>query len=133
MNNFDVIEAVGGPAVMKRLMTLFYDRLFDDILIGYFFDQSDKEHLIESQIAYVHAHLGTRKGRYEGPSIRRSHQKLAIGAGHFDRRQRILEQVLEEFEVPLNVREAWLNLDLAMRPMVLKHGAKLRGGSSCLD
>lgn len=133
MNNFDVIEAVGGPEAMKELMTVFYDRLFDDIMIGYFFAKSDKEQLINAQIAYVHAHLGTREGTYEGPSIRRSHEDLAIGAGHFDRRQRILEDVLEEFKVPDHVREAWLNLDLAMRPMVLRLGSKLRGGPSCLD
>ncbi len=124
--NWDVIEEVGGQERMEALMRRFYDRLFDDVFVGFFFRNSDKEHLIRSQIDYVHANLGSRSGSYEGPSIRRAHAELPILAGHFDRRHTILEQVLCEFEVPEHVKSAWLGLDRSMRPMVLKQGKEAR-------
>ena len=126
MENWDIIEEVGGQEAMQALMRRFYDRLFDDIIIGFFFENSDKEALIASQIAYVHAHLGGRQGSYEGPSIRKAHQDLPILVGHFDRRHKILGEVLEEFEVPDRVRDAWLELDQAMREMVINQGAQRR-------
>ncbi len=126
--NWDVIEEVGGEACMEKLMREFYDRLFDDVFVGFFFRNSDKEHLIRSQIAYVHANLGSRRGTYEGPSIRKAHEDLPILAGHFDRRHTILTQVLDDFDVPEHVQKAWLSLDRAMRPMVLKQGKQAREG-----
>lgn len=126
MADWDIIEEVGGEGAMQTLMRRFYDRLFDDIIIGFFFDNSDKEALIASQIAYVHAHLGSRKGSYEGPSIRDAHSDLPILVGHFDRRHKILGEVLEEFDVTDRVRKAWLELDQAMREMVINQGAQRR-------
>lgn len=125
-DNWDVIEEVGGKQRMQELMREFYDRLFDDVFVGFFFRDSDKEHLIRSQIDYVHANIGSRDGTYEGPSIRKAHEDLPILAGHFDRRHTILTQVLDDFDVPEHVREAWLSLDRAMRPMVLKQGKQAR-------
>ncbi len=126
MQDWDVIEEVGGTKAMQRLMSRFYDRLFDDVMIGFFFVNSDKEALIRSQIDYVHAHLGGRHGDYSGPSIRRAHAELPILAGHFDRRHQILREVLEEFDVPERVQKAWLQLDRSMRSMVLKQGKDVR-------
>ncbi|RDV37335.1 hypothetical protein DV096_15280 [Bradymonadaceae bacterium TMQ3] len=123
---WDVIEEVGGRARMETLMRTFYDRLFDDLMIGFFFATSDKEALIASQIAYVHAHIGSRKGSYQGPPIRQAHQKMPILVGHFDRRHQILIDVLEIFEVPGHVREAWLGLDWAMRDLVIRQGDQAR-------
>lgn len=111
---------------MRTLMRRFYDRLFEDVLIGFFFVDSDKEALIRSQIDYVHAHVGTRRGDYGGPSIHRAHADLPILSGHFDRRHQILTEVLDEFDVPDHVKQAWLELDRSMRPMVLKQGKQAR-------
>lgn len=126
MENWDVIEEVGGEDAMWSLMSRFYDRLFDDLLIGFFFENSDKDRLIRSQIDYVHAHIGSRRGSYDGPSIRQAHADLPILKGHFDRRHQILTEVLEEFDVPQEVRRAWLGLDRAMREMVINQGAQRR-------
>lgn len=126
MPKWDLIEEVGGEEAMLALMRRFYDRLFDDVMVGFFFANSDKEALVRSQIQYVHAHLGARRGDYEGPSIHSAHAELPILSGHFDRRHQILSEVLEEFEVPEHVRQAWLALDRSMRPMVLRQGKDAR-------
>lgn len=126
MDDWDIVDEVGGAARMEAMMNRFYDRLFADLLIGFFFEGSDKEALVASQIAYVHAHLGSRDGNYEGPSIRKAHADLPILVGHFDRRHQILREVLVEFEVPERARQAWLALDRAMRDMVINQGAQRR-------
>jgi hemoglobin len=126
MTSYDLIDAVGGPEVMQELMQTFYDRLFDDLMVGFFFANSDKDALVRSQIAYVHAHLGDRSGDYQGPSIYEAHKHMPILAGHFDRRHQILQDVLAEFDVPEQVQVEWLALDRAMRPMVLRQGREFR-------
>ena len=124
--DWDVIDEVGDRETMEAMMRRFYDRLFDDVIIGFMFADSDKEALVQSQIDYVYANIGNRAGDYEGPSIRRAHADLPILSGHFDRRHTILGETLREFDVPEYVREAWLKLDRSMREMVLNQGAMRR-------
>ncbi len=124
--DWNLVDELGGPDAFDRMMTVFYDRLYDDVLIGFFFQPHDKRHLIESQMRYLSAHLGDRAGDYEGPKIRRAHQNLPILPGHFDRRHKILVDLLEEFAVPLHVRKAWLDLDLVLRDFVINLGATRR-------
>lgn len=123
---WNLIDELGGEERVQELMREFYDRLFDDVMVGFFFVNSDKEALIRSQIDYVHAHLGDRSGDYRGASIREAHAALPILPGHFDRRHQILKDVLQDFGAPEEVRRAWLALDRAMRPMVLKQGRQAR-------
>ncbi len=120
--DWDVIEEVGGREVMEAMMRRFYDRLFDDLFVGFLFEGHDKERLIASQMAYIHAHLGGRQGDYKGPSIRKAHEEMTIFVGHFDRRHKVLEEVLREFDVPEEVREAWLELDRSLRELVVSSG-----------
>lgn len=117
--DWDLVEEVGGPAVMETMMRRFYDRLFDDFFVGFFFEGHDKEALIASQTNYLHAHLGGRQGTYQGTSIREAHEGMKIFAGHFDRRHTILKEVMAEFDVPQHVRREWVALDLALRELVI--------------
>jgi truncated hemoglobin YjbI len=122
--SWNLVEEVGGEDALRLLLRDFYDRLFADLLIGYFFAKSDKEQLIESQYHYLTAHLGDRSGTYEGPSIRRAHEDLGILPGHFDRRHKLLEEVLQAHDVPVHVAEAWLKFDTTLRDFVLREGQK---------
>lgn len=51
-----------------------------------------------------------------------AHRGLPILAGHFDRRHVLLKETLERHDVPQHVREAWLDLDQRLRPLILKKG-----------
>ncbi|MEZ4460823.1 MAG: group 1 truncated hemoglobin [bacterium] len=123
-DDWNLEAEVGGLAALESIVRALYDRMFGDILIGFFFDASDKEQLIRSQCAYLQAHLGDRSGHYEGPSIRRAHAQLAILPGHFDRRHQILREVLETHTVPAHVQDAWLGLDRSLREFVVREGKK---------
>lgn len=121
---WSLAKEVGGDARLLALLTRFYDRLYDDVLIGFFFAPKDKATLVRSQFDYLTANLGDRLGTYEGPSIRRAHEHLAILPGHFDRRHVILQEVLTEFAVPEHVKDAWLAFDRSLRDFVLREGQK---------
>lgn len=122
--SWNLSERVGGELAFEATIRDLYDRMFSDMLIGFFFDGKDKERLIKSQMAYLSAHLGDRAGTYAGPSIRRAHESLAILPGHFDRRHHLLREVLKVHDVPNDVQEAWLAFDQSLRPFVIREGKK---------
>lgn len=123
---WNLAQDVGGDAALLKILQDFYDRLYADMMIGFFFQPHDKAHLVQSQFHYVSAHLGDRSGTYSGPSIRNAHHKLPILSGHFDRRHQILLAVLREHEVPAHVQEAWVGFDLSLRDFVVREGKKAR-------
>lgn len=124
-------ETQGGEERLLAMMVRFYDLQFADLMIGFLFFGKDKLHLAKSQAEYVSARLGQNRTRYEGPPIRKAHLRVPILIGHFNRRLVLLEQVFEEFDVPVHVREAWLSLDTSLRDLVVRTGQGAR--ESLLD
>ncbi|MBA2664996.1 MAG: group 1 truncated hemoglobin [Bradymonadaceae bacterium] len=124
--DWELVEELGGEQRLHELMTRFYDRLFADMMIGFFFTGLDKAHLVDSQISYIRARLGGSRTSYEGPPIRKAHQHLPILVGHFDRRHQILKEVLTEYQLADHVRDAWLGLDASLRDLIVRTGNDAR-------
>jgi hemoglobin len=122
----DLLGALGGSAGLRTIIERFYDRLFSDMLIGFFFDGHDKTRLVASQVSYLLAHLGERDHAYRGPSIRSAHEGLPITTGHFDRRHQILREVLDEFAVDDQIRQSWLAFDQSLRGLIISKGSFAR-------
>ena len=118
-------EAIGGPERVRAILQSLYDRLFDDPIVGFLFQGKDKAHLVEQQLAFTCHFLGGPE-KYEGRPLPEVHAALPLLAGHFDRRHRLLEQVLEEQHVPTDVRRVWLTIDTNLRPSVLSAGEEAR-------
>ena len=122
---FNLDDAIGETR-FRELITTFYDRLFDDLMVGFLFQPFEKQHLIDSQMQWLRANLGDKAGTYEGKNIREAHEKLPILVGHFDRRHTILAELLVEFAVEQTIVDAWLTLDQALRPLVVRVGESAR-------
>jgi truncated hemoglobin YjbI len=118
-------EAIGGEAKVRAVLSLLYDKLFDDPMVGFLFEGRDKAHIIEQQVAFSCGFLGG-PDRYLGKPLPEAHAHLPLLPGHFDRRHRLLEQVLSEQEVPEQVRRVWLRIDESLRPSVLAAGEAAR-------
>jgi len=118
-------EEMGGEPALRRVLRLLYDRLFDDLLVGFLFAGRDKEKLIEHQVWFTAGFLGGPR-RYTGKGVREAHAALPILPGHFDRRHRLLEQALAECGIPEGPRSEWLRIDLELRSSVLKSGEQAR-------
>ena len=112
-------DDLGGEEALRRVLRTLYDRLFDDLMIGFLFAGKDKEQLIEHQVWFTAKFLGG-PSRYEGRSIPDAHAAIPILPGHFDRRHQILKEVLEEHHVPAHVRDEWLRVDQSLRYAVIK-------------
>jgi hemoglobin len=111
-------EAMGGEPRVRAVLRSLYDKLFVDPMVGFLFDGKDKEHIIEQQVAFTCRFLGGPHV-YTGRSLPLTHAALPLLPGHFDRRHRLLEQVLAEQNVPAEVSRAWLQIDESLRSSVL--------------
>jgi hemoglobin len=106
-----------GPDKLRAVITDFYRRLFDDVMIGFMFIGKDRRRLIEKEIELTSRFLGADI-RYTGRPMREAHGKLPIMGGHFDRRRKILEETLAAHDVDADVREAWIRHTVALREQV---------------
>jgi truncated hemoglobin YjbI len=110
---FDAVGAERLTAVIRS----FYDAVFEDPMIGFFFAGRDKERLIRKELELVAAHLGADVP-YTGRPIDAVHAPLPILGGHFERRLRLLEEAMERHGVPPEVRRAWVEHTRSLRPLV---------------
>ncbi|MEZ4474648.1 MAG: group 1 truncated hemoglobin [bacterium] len=104
MSLFDQI----GEAGLRAVLTDFYDRVFADPMIGFFFLGKDKARLVELEYQHTARVLGERVP-YAGRPMREAHHAHRIMKGQFLRRNRLLEQVLAAHGVPDAVVTAWLD------------------------
>jgi hemoglobin len=118
-------EAIGGEERVRAVLQALYDRLFVDPMVAFLFAGKDKQHLVEQQLAFTCGFLGGPQ-RYVGKPLPEAHASLPLLPGHFDRRHRLLEIVLQEQGVPEEVRRAWLRIDEGLRSSVLASGEQAR-------
>lgn len=121
-----LVDEVGGEARLRRMVVDFYERVFDDAMIGFLFQGIDREKLVDRQVEWTRAKLGAGDVEYTGTPIREAHSSLPIREGQFDRRHDLLREVLSEYDVPEHVQEAWLDLETRLRDLVLQTGAEAR-------
>jgi truncated hemoglobin YjbI len=120
-----LLELVGGEARVRAVLQALYERLFTDPIVGFLFEGRDKEHIVSQQLAFTCRFLGG-PDRYEGKPLPEAHATLPLLPGHFDRRHKLLEQVLGEQGVPDEVKRVWLRIDESLRGSVLAAGEEAR-------
>jgi hemoglobin len=118
-------DAIGGEERVRAILQSLYDKLFADPMVGFLFEGKDKAHIVEQQLAFTCRFLGGPQ-RYEGKPLPEAHASLPLLPGHFDRRHRLLAQVLEESHAPKEVQGIWLQIDESLRPSVLASGEEAR-------
>lgn len=91
----------------------FVDRVFDDLMIGFFFANADKARIKQFELQHASALLGGPQA-YGGRPLRQAHAAHPIRGGHFARRMQILRQVLAAHSVPPAVQAHWIEHDLAL-------------------
>lgn len=131
-------ERAGGEAAIRELVSKLYEKLFDDLMVGFLFQGHDRARIIEQQTIFTSRMLGADVV-YTGKPLPEAHAQSPILPAHFDRRHLLLRQVLEASTLDPSVKDAWLRLDLALRPVILKQGRvridelrqlRLRSGST---
>lgn len=111
-----------GPDRLRAVITDFYARVFDDVMIGFLFAGKDRKRLIDKEFEFTAQFLGGDV-RYTGRPMRAAHARVPIMGGHFDRRTKILEETLADHAVDQDVRESWLRHLEALRAQVTDDAA----------
>lgn len=104
----------GGEAVLRRVIEDFYDRVFPDAMIGFFFKGLDKANLVQLELEFAMGFLGAGT-TYSGRPIREAHAKHPIMGGQFNRRLQILKETLADHQLPEAVQACWIEHTLSLR------------------
>lgn len=100
-------QRIGGEPALRAIIERFVDRMFDDVMIGFHFRAASRERIKEMEYQHAAEHLGAPVA-YAGRPLRAAHAPHRIMGGQFERRKKILADVLAEHGVPEDVRAAWL-------------------------
>ena len=118
-------ERIGGEAGLRAVIHEFIDRIYGDVMIGFFFTRVNRARLEEMEYQHAAAHLGGPV-TYRGRSMREAHAAHRVMGGHFERRKKILSDVLVGHGVDEGVRERWL-----VHLETLRHEVTDHSGSEC--
>jgi truncated hemoglobin YjbI len=107
-----------GHAFIQKAVAEFYIRAFADVMIGHFFFKSDINHITEQQIAFVSAMLGG-PSLYQGKPLKLAHKPFQIRLVHFNRRQVLMREVLNDLQLDPELRDAWLAIEDQFRQVII--------------
>lgn len=112
-----LFDDMGGEPALRRIIDRFVDRVFDDVMIGFFFRNARRERIKQKEYEFAAQHLGAGT-EYTGRSIAEAHRAHPIMGGQFARRLMILKETLEAEQVPEHVKQHWLAHTEAQRALV---------------
>ena len=112
-----LFEDLGGEPALRPIIDRFVDRVFDDVMIGFFFRNARRERIKQKEYEFAAQHLGAGL-EYTGRAIDEAHRTHPIMGGQFARRLMILKETLEAAQVPEHVRQHWLAHTESLRPLV---------------
>jgi hemoglobin len=122
-----LFERLGGEAALRAIIDDFVERIFADVMIGYFFSKADKARVKAKEYEFAARHLGLDVP-YTGTPLPAAHARHDIRGGHFMRRLQILKETLEKHGAPPEVIEHWLSHTEQMRAAITQ-----QQGSDCSD
>jgi hemoglobin len=121
-----LFERIGGDR-LRAVITDFYARVFDDVMIGFMFAGKDRQRLIDKEWELAAALLGADV-KYTGRPMRAAHAQHTIFGGQFERRLQILRETLRDHAVDADVQQAWIDHTLSLRNQITRDR-----GSECAD
>ena len=117
MPETSLYDELGGEPALRRVVDRFVDRMMADVMIGYLFSAVRRERLKDKEFEHAAEHLGAGIA-YTGKPLDVAHRPHKIRGGQFMRRLTILENTLDELEVPPRVKAHWIAHTLELRPLI---------------
>ncbi|MES1186992.1 MAG: group 1 truncated hemoglobin [Myxococcales bacterium] len=112
-----LFDDLGGEPALRRIIDRFVDRVFDDVMIGFFFRNARRERIKQMEYEFAARHLGADV-EYTGRPVDEAHRAHPIMGGQFARRLMILKETLDAAGVPEHVKQHWLAHTESLRPLV---------------
>lgn len=105
---------------LRTAVTEFYRRVFDDVMIGFMFAGKDRARLIQFEVELAANIVGIPGIPYTGRSMRAAHAQHTIFGGQFERRMKLLKDVLEEQGFDEEARRTWLAHTESLRSQITR-------------
>lgn len=116
-------EKMGGTAMLEKINTVFYDKVYADPWIKQYFSAIPQEHIERQQVAFMQAALGG-VNLYCGQTPPTAHKHMYITEELFKARQVLLEESFKECNAPSSLVEKWLRIDEAFYKRLVKASLK---------
>ncbi len=110
-------DRIGGEPVVRAIIDRFVDRLFGDMIVGFFFAGKDAGRVKTHEYEHAARTLGADIP-YTGRPIAPLHRPLRINGGQFRRRLAILKQEIDAGGVAPDIAERWLAEQRAMQTQI---------------
>ena len=111
-------KEIGKDPALEKILVRFYEKMSQDVMIGFFFSNHDTHKIALHQKAFLLKAWGATKS-YQGKAPAEAHAPLPpILAGHFDRRLVILAETLREFDVSEENIQIWVRFEDKFRSAV---------------
>lgn len=112
-----MFDVMGGEPVLRAMIDDFVDRMFGDMMIGFFFRNADRARIkaMEYELA---AEALDGPVRYSGRPLRQAHAAHRIMGGQFARRTQLLRDTMAEHGLPPGVQAALLAHTESLRDQV---------------
>ena len=115
-----LFQHIGSEERLEAILSVFYQRLSGDLLVGFFFTGKDLGQIAKMQAAFLLKAMGVRP-TYPGKLPTDAHKAIPpILKGHFDRRLIVLREVLNEQELAPEFVEVWIEFEEAFRTNVVQ-------------
>lgn len=116
----DLVTTIGGEESVRSILASFYQKMSQDILVGFFFDGKDLDHIAKQQGDFILNAAGVIPA-FQGKGPASAHLNMPpILTGHFDRRLVLLKETFQEHQVPESAQATWLRFEESFREMVVK-------------
>jgi truncated hemoglobin YjbI len=115
----DLFDRLGGMPAIRKVHTIFYDKILSHPWLKTFFKGVPRPHL-ESQQSEFMAGLFGGPLIYGGRPPATAHVHMFITEEVFQIRHDLLALSLTEAQIPPDLRERWLRHDMAMKRALVK-------------
>jgi len=120
-------DRLGGEQALRAIIDDFVDRMFGDLMIGFFFRNADRARVKDKEFELAANVLGG-PFEYTGQPLRQAHAAHPIMGGHFARRSQILRETLAAHGVPADIVELLLEHTESLRDQITN-----QPDSQCVD
>ena len=115
----ELLQAVGGVAVVREVHQRFYEVMFEHPWLGQFFYGKSQDALVDKQTKFMVAAFGG-PNEYQGDTPAFVHMHLFITAEQADLRERILHRAIRDQGLSEELARRWLSIDQAFRSGIVK-------------
>ncbi len=117
--SFNLLEEVGGAAMVIKVHERFYDVMFDEPWLETFFLGKSKEALIKKQSQFMIAAFNG-PNEYEGDTPAFVHMHMFITSEMIEIRERILKASILAEGLSETIAEKWLAVDHSFKTAIVK-------------